>query len=164
MNANKIIVKKSVLGYDAPQNASDSKYYDQNCPFTGGLSVKNELLVGVVIKKDTHRSATIGWDRLMYVPKYERYEKRRSRLRVHNPACIDAKIGKKVVVARTRPLSKTKNHVIISIVDPAVDVSIAQPFLAGEEKQAAAKKGRKVNNKQEFVGSVEDAHVAEDEE
>ena len=34
-------------------------------------------------------------------------------MRVHNPNCIDADIGEIVVVAETRPLSKTKSFVII---------------------------------------------------
>ncbi len=110
-------VKKEVLGIKAPAKAFDSKYHDKNCPFTGNLTVKKELLKGTVIKKDTNKSATIEWDRPYYIPKYERYEMRRSRLRVHNPPCLDAQIGDIVLVARTRPLSKTKNHVIIKIFD-----------------------------------------------
>ena len=38
-------------------------------------------------------------------------------MRVHNPACIDAGVGQEVVAARTHPLSKTKNHVIIGLVE-----------------------------------------------
>lgn len=109
--------RKEVLGIPAPQRAFDSQYYDKKCPFTGGLAVKKELLKGIVVKKDTNKSATIVWNRPYYVPKYERYEMRRSRLRVHNPPCLDAQVGQKVLVARTRPLSKTKNHVIIQILD-----------------------------------------------
>ena len=108
-------VRKEVLGIPAPERAYDSKYYDKNCPFTGGLVVKKELLAGKVVKKDTNKSATIEWFSSHYVPKYERSELRRSKLRVHNPPCLDAQIGQSVLVARTRPLSKTKHHVIIQI-------------------------------------------------
>ncbi len=45
--------------------------------------------------------------------KYERYEKKRTKLHVHNPECIDANIGDIVRIAETRPISKTKNFVII---------------------------------------------------
>lgn len=110
-------VRKEVLGIPAPERAYDSQYYDKNCPFTGGLVVKKELLTGRVIKKDTNKSATIEWNRSSYVPKYERFALKRSRLRVHNPPCLDAQIGQKVLVARTRPLSKTKHHVIIQILE-----------------------------------------------
>ncbi len=110
-------IRKEVLGIPAPERAYDSQYYDKNCPFTGGLVVKKELLMGKVIKKDTNKSATIEWNRPSYVPKYERFALKRSRLRVHNPPCLDAQIGQKVLVARTRPLSKTKHHVIIQILE-----------------------------------------------
>ena len=110
-------VRKEVLGIPAPERAYDSQYYDQKCPFTGGLVVKKELLTGKVIKKDTNKSATIEWNSSSYVPKYERFALKRSRLRVHNPPCLDAQIGQKVLVARTRPLSKTKHHVIIQILE-----------------------------------------------
>ena len=100
---------KQVLGWKAPQGACE----DRKCPFHGELLVKRELFQGVVVKKDSNRSATITWDRSRLVPKYERYALLRSRLRVHNPACINAQLGEMVVAARTKPLSKTKHHVII---------------------------------------------------
>ncbi len=89
---------------------------DKKCPFHGNVSVKKEEYYGVIIKKDVNRSATIEWERQYYIPKYERYERRRSRLRVHNPQCIDAAIGDDVRVMKTRPLSKTKNFVIVELV------------------------------------------------
>lgn len=110
-------IKKIVLGIEAPQRVSDSQYHDKNCPFTGGLAVKNELLKGKVVKKDIHNSATIVHHRSQYVPKYERYEVKRLRLRVHNPPCIKAEVGQEVIVAKTRPLSKTKHHVILGVVE-----------------------------------------------
>lgn len=88
---------------------------DRKCPFHGDITLKKELMQGKVIKKDINHSATIELHKLHYLPKYERSEIRRVRMRVHNPACIDAPIGAKVTVARTRPLSKTKNHIIIQI-------------------------------------------------
>tara|TARA_Y100000310_G_scaffold341859_1_gene442538 strand:- start:1199 stop:1531 length:333 start_codon:yes stop_codon:yes gene_type:complete len=104
-------MKKEILGFKAPKKACT----DKKCPFHGQLNVKPELFRGVIIKKDAHHSATLEWKRIHDVPKYERYEIRRSRIRVHNPACLDAQIGQQVVVAKTKPLSKSKNHVIIQI-------------------------------------------------
>lgn len=105
-------MRKEVLGVQAPEKECT----DAKCPFHGEIGVKDELFKGIVVKKDINRSATISWSRPFYVAKYERYEIRRSRMRVHNPACIGANIGQEVLVARTRPMSKTKNHVIIKIV------------------------------------------------
>ncbi len=105
---------KTVLGIKAPPKPDVE---DKNCPFYGNITVKNELVKGIVVKKDTNHSATIEWQKSRPVPKYERYEVRKYKLRVHNPASIDAKVGQIVLAARTRPLSKTKNHVIIKIIE-----------------------------------------------
>ena len=104
-------MRTEILGVKAPLKECT----DKKCPFHGEIVPKDEIFKGVVARKDINRSATIEWSRRIYVPKYERYETRRSRMRVHNPACLNAEVGEQVVAARTRPLSKTKNHVIISV-------------------------------------------------
>ncbi len=50
-----------------------------------------------------------------YLKKYERYELRRSKVHAHNPECIDAKVGDRVLVAETRPISKTKSWVVVAV-------------------------------------------------
>lgn len=99
----------TVLGIAAPEKACT----DGKCPFHGKLSVTKELFRGKIVRKDLNRTATIEWHKSHYLPKYERYEIRRHRLRVHNPGCLDAAVGEEVLAAKTRPLSKTKHHVII---------------------------------------------------
>ncbi|MGC8851180.1 MAG: 30S ribosomal protein S17, partial [Candidatus Micrarchaeia archaeon] len=47
------------------------------------------------------------------VPKYERFEKRRSRIHVHVPECMNVKEGDRVLIGECRKLSKTKAHVVI---------------------------------------------------
>ncbi len=106
-------MKKEIFGVKAPEKECT----DLKCPFHGDLNVKKELLKGKVIKKDVNHTATIEWFRSFYIPKYERYEVRKSRMKVHNPACLDINIGERVLVARSRPLSKTKNHIIIGRID-----------------------------------------------
>lgn len=104
-------MKPEIFGVKAPKKQCT----DKKCPFHGELNIKRELFRGVLIKKDSHHSATIEWNRPFYIPKYERFETRRSRLRVHNPPCLEAQVGQEVLAAKTRPLSKSKNHVIIQI-------------------------------------------------
>jgi small subunit ribosomal protein S17 len=86
---------------------------DSNCPFHGSLSVRGRQFTGTVISSRMRKTATIEFERLYFVKKYERYEKRRTSLKVHNPECIDAKEGEIVIIAECRPLSKTKNFTII---------------------------------------------------
>ena len=85
---------------------------DKKCPFHGDTTIKGRTFTGVVIAKDIHGSATVEWSYKLSVPKYERQETRRTKVRVHNPPCIDAKVGDIVKISQTRPLSKTKNFVI----------------------------------------------------
>ena len=86
---------------------------DKKCPFHGNIRPRGKTFTGVVLAKDTHHTATIEWAYPVLIPKYERSELRRTKIHVHNPACIDANIGDIVRIAETRPLSKTKNFVII---------------------------------------------------
>lgn len=86
---------------------------DKNCPFHGKLGLRGRFFVGTVVAKDVHKTATVEWPRKYFIPKYERHETRRTRLRVHNPPCINAEIGDSVRIMETRPLSKTKHFVII---------------------------------------------------
>ncbi len=86
---------------------------DKNCPFHGSLGVRGNVFTGTVIKADMQKTAIIEWERWVKVPKYERFTKKRTKLKAHNPECINAKPGDKVKIAETRPLSKTKHFVII---------------------------------------------------
>ena len=86
---------------------------DKKCPFHGDIKLRGRTFTGIVVKKDTNKSATVQWERRQYIYKYERYAEKRSKIRVHNPDCIKAEIGEKVRVAECRPISKTKHFVII---------------------------------------------------
>jgi small subunit ribosomal protein S17 len=146
-------MKKEILGVKAPKN----KCTDNKCPFHGLINVKNEPLKGTVVKKDISRSATIEWSKSHYVSKYERYELRRSRQRVHNPTCLNAEIGDEVLAVKTRPLSKTKNYVIIDIIKR--ESASTEPV---EEKKASkAKTEKKQVKKEEKAGPVESVKKTE---
>ncbi len=94
---------------DSPSKSCD----DQKCPEHGNLKLRGRTLKGVVISAKAHKTVTVEWSRLFYIRKYERYEKRKSVVKAYNPLCIDAKEGDKVIVKECRPLSKTKNFVVI---------------------------------------------------
>ena len=105
--------KQNVLGVEAPKETCTNR----KCPFHGEIAVKKEFFTGKIVKKDVSHSATLEWFRSTYIHKYERYEIKRSRIRVHNPPCINANVGQTVLVAKTRPLSKMKCHVVLKIVN-----------------------------------------------
>ncbi|RMF05966.1 30S ribosomal protein S17 [Candidatus Woesearchaeota archaeon] len=99
------------LDVKAPEKTCD----DENCPFHGSLKVRGRQFVGTVVSDKTHKTVVVEWERRKPIQKYERYEKRRSRVQAHNPPCIDASHGDKVLIAECRPLSKTKHFVVIQV-------------------------------------------------
>ncbi|MDI6806930.1 MAG: 30S ribosomal protein S17 [Candidatus Aenigmarchaeota archaeon] len=88
---------------------------DENCPYHGSLSIRGKILEGVVVSTRPQKTAIIKREYLHYIPKYERYERRRSRIAAHNPPCIEAKVGDRVKIAECKRLSKTKAFVIIEV-------------------------------------------------
>ncbi|EQD67871.1 30S ribosomal protein S17P, partial [mine drainage metagenome] len=60
---------------------------DPRCPFHGQLSVRGQVLEGVVVSTAMQRTAVVERTLLHYVPKFERYEKRRRRYLAHAPIC-----------------------------------------------------------------------------
>ncbi len=86
---------------------------DPKCPFHGTLSVRGRTFEGVVVSDKMSRTATIEIERMQVIPKYERYERRTSKLHAHNPPCIAARVGDKVKIMECRRLSKTKAFVVV---------------------------------------------------
>ncbi|MDI6826659.1 MAG: 30S ribosomal protein S17 [Candidatus Aenigmarchaeota archaeon] len=99
------------IGYDA--KPPESTCQDPNCPWHGVLPVRGKILKGNVVSSKMSKTVIVERNYLHFVPKYERYERRRSRISAHNPACINAKKGDRVRIAECRPLSKTKHFVVI---------------------------------------------------
>lgn len=105
-------MKKDIgFGIKAPEKECT----DKKCPFHGDLSTRGRTFVGVIINDKIRVSPTVEWESTKFIPKYERYKKARTRVKVHNPPCISAKKGDKVKIMETRPISKTKNFVIVEV-------------------------------------------------
>ena len=86
---------------------------DQNCPFHGTLSIRGRVLDGVVKSAKMDKTVVVRRDYLNYVPKFKRYERRRSQISAHNPPCINAKENDQVRIAECRPISKTVSFVVV---------------------------------------------------
>jgi len=86
---------------------------DQNCPFHGTLSIRGRVLDGVVMSAKMDKTVVVRRDYLNYVPKFKRYERRRSQISAHNPPCINAKENDQVRIAECRPISKTVSFVVV---------------------------------------------------
>jgi small subunit ribosomal protein S17 len=86
---------------------------DINCPFHGTLSLRGHALEGIVVSAKMEKTIIVRRDYLNYVPKYKRYERRRSNVAAHNPPCLEIKSGDRVRLAECRPISKTVSFVVI---------------------------------------------------
>jgi len=117
------------IGLDvrAPKEACD----DAHCPFHGRLPLRGQILEGTVVSTAMQRTAVVERTLLHYVPKYERFEKRRRRYLAHNPPCLKIALGRRVRIAETRPLSKTVSFCIVQ------DLGEAALRVAGEEAALA---------------------------
>lgn len=103
----------NIPGVKPPERECD----DKNCPYHGNLSVRGRIMKGTVISAKMQRTATVMYEYVVKDRKYSRYERRRSKIHVHNPPCINAKEGDKVVIYECRPLAKTVAHVIVGILE-----------------------------------------------
>jgi len=96
-----------------PVKAPTRECDDKNCPFHGRLPIRGIILTGRVYKKRMNKTIVVERDYLLYIKKYKRYERRRSRISAHLPPCIDVDVGDTVKIAECRPLSKTVSFVVI---------------------------------------------------
>jgi len=101
------------IGIDLPPPEKECK--DEKCPWHGKISVRGKILEGRVVSAKGQKTVIVEREYLHFVPKYERYERRRSRIPAYNPECINAKEGDWVVIGETRPLSKTKHFVVLHV-------------------------------------------------
>ncbi|MCR8433182.1 MAG: 30S ribosomal protein S17 [Crenarchaeota archaeon] len=97
--------------FQSPDKVCD----DPTCPFHGSIRVRGRILKGVVISDKMQRTVTVRVDYVKYDQKYKRYEKRFSKIKAHNPPCINAKVGDIVYIGETRPISKTVHFVVCQI-------------------------------------------------
>jgi small subunit ribosomal protein S17 len=90
----------------APENTQSSVVIIKGKP----LATRGRTFVGKVISNKMTKTVTVEWERKKFVPKYQRYEKRRTRVKAHDP--FGLKVGDMVEIVETRPISKTKNFLV----------------------------------------------------
>ena len=99
----------SALKAKKPKKTCD----DVNCPFHGSLALRRRTLEGIVVSDKMEKTIIVRRDYLKYVPKFKRYERRRSNMAAHNPPCLEIKAGDKVKLAECRPIRKTVSFVVV---------------------------------------------------
>ena len=109
LKSTKVVETKKVVA------KTEVKCEDRNCTVHGNNKARGRIFEGKVIRAKTAKTITVEWPRKHYLSKYERFEKRRSKVKAHNAPCINAKEGDMVRIAECRPLSKSKNFVVLEV-------------------------------------------------
>ena len=107
---------KSNVGYNI-EFKPESDCLDENCPYHGSLSVRGKTVEGVVVSDAMDKTVKVEWESMVKDEKYSRYYKVKSKVSAHNPECIKAKKGDKVLIGETRPLSKTKHFAVLRVIE-----------------------------------------------
>jgi len=88
---------------------------DRLCPIHGTEKVKQRgrLFEGNVVGK-FHKRVVIEFERMVYLSKYERYEKRKTRIHSRLPDCMkdEIQIGDFIEIAECRPISKIVKSIV----------------------------------------------------
>jgi small subunit ribosomal protein S17 len=79
--------------------------------------VRGRVLDGVVVSAKMEKTVVVEREYLQFLPKFVRYERRRSHIPSHNPPCLDVKEGERVRIAECRPLSKTVAFVVVEKIE-----------------------------------------------
>ncbi|MBI2630172.1 30S ribosomal protein S17 [Candidatus Pacearchaeota archaeon] len=87
---------------------------DSQCNIHSGLKVRGRTFDGYVTKK-FNRRVVIEFEKIVYIKKYERYTKRKTKLHARVPSCVQekVKVGDYVKVGECRPLSKIIHFVFL---------------------------------------------------
>lgn len=101
--------KIGIKGVEEPKQSCT----DKNCPFHGNISVRGRVFKGKVISDKMNKGIIIEFERIYKIPKFERFAKKKTKIKAHNPDCIKARIGDIVTIMETRPISKNKSFVVI---------------------------------------------------
>ncbi len=80
------------------------------------LATRGRTFTGVVISDKMTNTVTVEWSRRKFINKFERYEKRRTRIKAHSPQEINVEKGDTVEIVETRPISKTKHFLVTKII------------------------------------------------
>lgn len=79
------------------------------------LRIRGAIVEGVVVSTRPKKTAIIQIAYTQSVPKYERLEKRRSRIAVHVPDGMNVQVGQRVQAGETRKISKTKSFLLMKV-------------------------------------------------
>ena len=95
---------------------------DSFCPFHGTTRIRGKITQGIVVSKKSRNTVIIRRDYVQFIKKYQRYERRNTRLACHLPDCLNTEInvGDLVRVGESRKISKTKAFIVLEKISSGV--------------------------------------------
>ena len=101
-----------IPGVNPPKNKECS---DPKCPYHGTSRIRGKITQGVVVSKKLRNTVIIRRDYVQFMKKYQRYERRNTRLACHLPECLwqEIEVGDFVRVGESRKISKTKAFIVL---------------------------------------------------
>ena len=109
-------LKKNVAGAVSACN-------DMDCHIHGGLKTRGRVFEGKVIRK-FYKRIVIEFERTIYIKKYERYKKSRTKIHARLPNCMkdSINVGDYIRVQECRPLSKIIHFAVIEKIRDAEEM------------------------------------------
>ena len=91
---------------------------DFACPIHGKIRLRGRSFFGTVTKKFPKR-VVIEFERTIFVRKYERYAKRKTKLHARLPDCMsnDVNVGDYIEIKECRPISKIIHFIVVGKVN-----------------------------------------------
>lgn len=128
----KVSLAKPVKKLEKTKENSETLCSDKDCFIHGKLRARGRIFEGKVTRKFPRRVA-IEFERMVYVRKYERYAKSKTKIHARVPNCMENNInlGDIIRVQECRPLSKIIHFVVIKKIKSAEEI----PQKSGGEKK-----------------------------
>lgn len=108
---------------------------DAHCAVHKKIATRGREFTGTVISAKAHKTITVEWERRKYLPKYERYERRRTRIKAHAPECMQITKGDIVKIKETKPISKTKKFAAIEKMQKNISYLGKEEYLTASQKR-----------------------------
>jgi len=92
-------------------------------------------IVGVVVKDKMDKSVVIEVEKFLKHPRYHKYLKTKKRYKAHDEGNV-CRVGDKVLLVETRPLSKDKRWLVKEIIKKEEPVAIVKDEVAEHDTGA----------------------------
>jgi small subunit ribosomal protein S17 len=118
--------KKQKTKAEAMKNDSHKKSQESNVAVAGNeirVGTRGRVFEGIVTKKFPRR-IVIEFERMIYVRKYERYARLKTKIHARVPGIMEneVKVGDLIRVHECRPLSKIIHFVVVQKIKDATEV------------------------------------------